>query len=137
VIADDGTVVEPYVPRRFADLPLVVGRGAQLRAKDFLALLDAYPLLRGQLQAAVLIAERRWNIRLKNGLDVRLPEEGIAKALDALVALDRDKALLSRDITVLDLRLADRVTVRLSDEAAQARAEALKPQKPKKKGGDA
>jgi cell division protein FtsQ len=136
VIADDGTVVEPYVPKRFADLPLVVGRGAQLRAKDFLALLDTYPLVRKQLQAAVLIAERRWNLRLKNGLDVRLPEEGIARALDTLVRLDRDKALLSRDLIVLDLRLADRVTVRLSDEAAQARADALKPQKPKKKAGD-
>ena len=42
-----------------------------------------------------------------------------------LVELDHDKKLLSRDITAVDLRLPDRVTVRLSDEAAQAREEAL------------
>jgi cell division protein FtsQ len=37
---------------------------------------------------------------------------------------------------VVDLRLADRVTVRLSDEAAAARMEAIKA-KNKKKGGAA
>ena len=50
------------------------------------------------------------------------------------MALDRDKKLLSRDITLVDLRLPDRVTVRQSDAAAAAREEALKPKKAKKGG---
>jgi cell division protein FtsQ len=82
------------------------------------------------------VAERRWNLRLKNGVDVRLPETNVAPALDRLVALDREKKLLSRDIVAVDLRLPDRVSVRLSDAAAQAREDALKDTK-KKKGGDA
>jgi cell division protein FtsQ len=65
---------------------------------------------------------------------VRLPEAGPAAAIETLVALDAEKPLLTRDITVVDLRLADRVTVRLSDAAAQARMEAIK-EKPKKKAG--
>ncbi len=138
VISEDGTVVEPYVSRRFAGLPLVVGSGAELKAKGFLALLEQFPLVRDQLRAAVLVADRRWNLKLKNGIDVRLPEADIERALEMLVQLDRDKKLLSRDIAAIDLRLADRVTVRLSDEAAAARAEALKDsKKPKRKGGDA
>jgi cell division protein FtsQ len=136
VISSDGTVVEPFVSARFAKLPLVVGIGAETKAKDFLALLDKYPLLRGQMHAAVLVAERRWNVVLKNGIDVRLPETDAEKALDTLVQLDRDNKLLSRDITVVDLRLADRVTVRLADEPAAARIEAIKA-KNKKKGGAA
>ncbi len=60
-----------------------------------------------------------------------------AEAIEALLALDRDKKLLSRDIAAIDLRIPDRVTVRLSDEAAAARAEALKDKKDKRKGGDA
>jgi cell division protein FtsQ len=77
-------------------------------------------------------------LRLTNGLDVRLPEAGVEQALERLVALDRDKKLLSRDITSVDLRLSDRVTVRLSDAVAQAREDALKDkEKKKKKGGDA
>src|SRR5262249_27148074 len=43
VIAADGTVLEPYVAPRLMKLPLVVGQGAETRAKDFLALLDRYP----------------------------------------------------------------------------------------------
>ena len=136
VIADDGTVLEPYVAPRLIELPLVVGRGAETRAKEFLALLDRYPDLRASVRATVLVGERRWNLRLRNGIDVRLPETDIAPALERLVALDKEKTLTTRDIVAIDLRLPDRVTVRLSEAAAQARIEAAK-DKAKKKGGSA
>jgi len=136
VIAADGTVLEPFVEDRYRDLPLVVGRGAERQAKDFLGLVARYPDIRSVLRASILVAERRWNLRLDNGIDVRLPESNVAAALDRLVELDRDKKLLSRDIVAIDLRLPDRVSVQLSDAAAQARDEALKDKK-KKKGGDA
>ena len=134
VIAADGTVLEPFVEDRYLGLPLVVGKGAERPAKDFLAVIDRYPDIRSALRASILVAERRWNLRLNNGIDVRLPETDVEQALDRLVALDRDKKLLSRDIIAVDLRLPDRVTVRLSDAAAQARDDALKDKK-KKKGG--
>jgi cell division protein FtsQ len=136
VIADDGTVLEPYAAPRLIELPLVVGRGAETRAKEFLALLDRYPDLRALVRATVLVGERRWNLRLKNGIDVRLPETDIAPALARLVALDKEKNLTTRDIVAIDLRLPDRVTVRLSEAAAQARIDAAK-DKAKKKGGSA
>lgn len=141
VIAADGAVLEPYAGQRFGQLPLVVGHGAELKAREFLAALDRYPGIRDAVRAAVLVAERRWNLRLKNGIDVRLPEAGVEPALAALVALERDKKLLSRDIAAIDLRLPDRVSVRLSENAALAREQALKDalkeKKPKRKGGDA
>jgi len=137
VIAADGTVLEPFVEDRYLGLPLVVGHGAERQAKDFLTFLDRYPDIRGILHASVMVAERRWNLRLTNGIDVRLPESDVRGALDRLVALDRDKKLLSRDITMIDLRLPDRVTVRLSDTAAAARDEALKANAKPKKGGNA
>jgi cell division protein FtsQ len=137
VIADDGTVLEPYLSRSFVGLPLFVGIGAAPRAKDFLTLIDRYPAIRDQLRAAILVSERRWDLRLKNGIDVKLPEADVAAALDRLLALDRDKKLLTRDILSVDLRLPDRVTARLSEAAAAAREEALKPKKPKPKGGSA
>jgi len=90
--------------------------------------------MRDFVHASVLVGERRWNLRLKNGIDVRLPESDMVGALERLVALDREKNLITRDIVTIDLRLADRVTVRLSNAAAQARLEALKT---KKKGGSA
>jgi cell division protein FtsQ len=135
VIADDGAVLEPYLSRRFISLPLVVGKGAETRAKDFLALLARYPQVRAATKAAVFVGERRWNLRLKDGLDIRLPEHDVGNALAALSKLDKEDRLFSRDIVAVDMRLPDRLTVQLSDDAAKAREELFKKQK--KKAGDA
>lgn len=141
VVAEDGKVLEPYVPARFAHLPVVVGQGAEHAAPDFLARLARYPGIAQQVRASALVAQRRWTLYLKNGVEVMLPEFGMEEALRSLVAMDRDERLLARDIVLVDLRTAGRVTVRLSDAAAAARDEALKAaekeRKKKKKGSEA
>jgi cell division protein FtsQ len=137
VIADDGAVLEPYVSRRFLSLPLVVGKGAETRARDFLALLARYPQVNSVTKAAIFVGERRWNLRLKDGLDIRLPENEVGNALAALSTLDKDDRLFSRDIVAVDMRLPDRLIVQLSDDAAKAREDLFKDKKPKKKAGDA
>lgn len=137
VISDDGAVLEPYLSRRFLALPLVVGKGAETRARDFLALLARYPRVNSVTKAAIFVGERRWNLRLKDGLDIRLPENDVGNALATLSALDKDERLFSRDIVAVDMRLPDRLTVQLSDDAAKAREDLFKEKKPKKKVGDA
>lgn len=135
VIADDGALLEPYVSRRFLSLPLVVGKGAETQARDFLALLARYPQVNAVTKAAIYVGERRWNLRLKDGLDVRLPEQDVGNALAALSRLDKDDRLFSKDIVAIDMRLPDRLVVQLSDEAAKAREDLFKDKK-KKKAGD-
>jgi len=136
VIADDGAVLEPYLSRRFISLPLVVGKGAETHARDFLALLGHYPQVRSTTKAAIFVGERRWNLRLKEGLDIRLPENDVGNALAALSKLDKEDRLFSRDIVAVDMRLPDRLTVQLSENAAKTREELFKKQQ-KKKAGDA
>jgi cell division protein FtsQ len=135
VISDDGVVLQQYLSRRFLSLPLVVGKGAETRASDFLALLARYPQVRAATKAVVLVGERRWNLRLKDGLDIRLPEHDVGNALAELSKLDKEERLFSRDIVAVDMRLPDRVTVQPSDDAAKVRDDSFK--KPKKKAGDA
>jgi cell division protein FtsQ len=140
LIAADGTVLETYVPERFASLPLLVGDGAEHAGQEILNLLKRFPTFAKSVDASILVAERRWNLQLKSGLEVLLPEHEPAHALALLVDLDRDKKLLSRDIVKVDLRLPDRVIVRQSDAAVAAREDALKAaekNKTKKKGSDA
>jgi cell division protein FtsQ len=137
VISDDGAVLEPYMSRRFVSLPLVVGKGADTRARDFLALLDRYPQVRSQTKAAIFVGERRWNLRLNDGLDIRLPENDVGNALATLSKLDKEERLFSRDIVAVDMRLPDRLTVQLSEDAGKARDELFKDKKTKKKAGDA
>jgi cell division protein FtsQ len=137
VIADDGAVLEPYLSRRFLSLPLVVGKGAETHARDFLALLSRYPQVHAATKAAIFVGERRWNLRLKDGLDIRLPENDVGNALASLSRLDKEDHLFSRDIVAVDMRLPDRLTVQLSDDAAKAREDLFKKQQQKKKAGDA
>jgi cell division protein FtsQ len=143
LIAADGTVLEPFVPARFASLPQVVGAGAEHAGQDFLALVARYPDIAQSVESSVLVAERRWNLHLKGGVEVLLPEHAPDRALTLLVDLNRSKKLLERDIVAVDMRLNDRVTVRLSEGAAAARAEAIKAAekerkaKGKRKGGEA
>jgi cell division protein FtsQ len=138
VIAKDGTIIDQLARDRLRDagLPIVVGEGAERRAEDFLSLLDRFPAVREQVAAAAFVAQRRWNLRLINGTDVRLPEEDVDVALMRLVALDRDKHIFSRDVSMVDVRFADRVVVRLSNEAAEAYDAAIKARAPKRKGAD-
>jgi cell division protein FtsQ len=131
LIARDGTVLERDIGAKAADLPLVVGAGADKGAAALLDLIERFPSIREAVRAGVLVAERRWNLRLKNGIDVRLPEEDPALALERLVQIDRSKQIMSRDLTMIDLRVPDRVTVGLSDDAAAA----LK-KTPKRTGAD-
>ena len=137
VISEDGAVLQKYVADRFVKLPLVVGQGAATHARDFLALLARYPQVKAVTKAAIFVGERRWNLLLNGGLEVRLPENDVSNALAYLSNLDKDEHLFSKDIVAIDLRLADRLVVQLSDDAAKAREDALKKKEPKKKVGDA
>jgi len=75
----DGTVLEPFVENRYRTLPLVVGPGAERQARDFLLSSIVTPTS-FLLRASILVAQRRWNLRLANGIDVRLPETDVRGA---------------------------------------------------------
>jgi cell division protein FtsQ len=136
VTAADGTVLGPVQDARFVHLPLVVGEQANARTKEYLALLDAAGPLKGRVRAGTLVSGRRWTLKMDNGMDVRLPELGAAEALSRLVKLEREQKILDKDVLAIDLRMPDRVVVRLTEEAAAARADAMKKKPVRGKGVD-
>ena len=119
-------------------LPLVVGYGAAQKARKLYRQISVYPGIKSLVRAAVRVADRRWNLRLLNGITINLPETGVPEALAQLAKLDEDNGLLSRDIVLVDFRIVDRVTIRLSDEAARRRAASFsdKAEKKSKKAGE-
>lgn len=116
-----GHVITESGLQGFRHLPMVVGFGAARHAAELIDALEREPELYARIQAMVRVADRRWNLRLENGVDVKLPETGINAALRDIVALDREKRILSRDIQAIDLRLPDRLTIKLTPEAAAQR----------------
>ena len=118
-------VIDQLSDQRSSDLPFVVGDGANERLGEFLALLDAAQELRPKIAAGVLVGGRRWNLKMKSGLDVKLPETDPPPRSTTLVSLQRQSRILERDILWLDLRTPGRVFARLSaDGRSAARADA-------------
>ena len=115
----DGTPIIRKGLGRFTHLPVVVGDDAPVNAAELIDLLKARPGLLARLDAATRIGHRRWNLRLNNGIDIYLPEEGIARALQRLAVLQRDQKILDREVAVIDLRLADRLVIRMPAEVAE------------------
>lgn len=126
LIQRDGRVIAPFAGGAFASLPLVIGAGANTQAADFVGRIAAHPGLAARVTGYIFVAERRWDLRLENGITVKLPEIGENEAIASLLELDHDHALLSRDILAVDLRLADRLTVQLTPKAAERREASLK-----------
>jgi cell division protein FtsQ len=122
-IAADGAPIDEVNDGRYADLPFVVGDGANGRVREFVALLEAMDELKPRVEAGVLVDQRRWNLRLKSGIDIKLPESDPEAAIAELLILQRQSRILEKDVLALDFRVPGRVFARLSEEAAAAWAD--------------
>jgi cell division protein FtsQ len=114
IIDRDGHVVTSDTLDAFGPLPLVVGAGAEKHGGALYTLLlreDHKPIL-DRTQAMVRVGERRWNLRLHNGVDVLLPEGQEAAALNRLAEMHARHALLDRPLVAIDMRLPDRMVLR-------------------------
>ncbi|WP_208431372.1 cell division protein FtsQ/DivIB [Bartonella doshiae] len=125
IIDHTGRVIVPFQGGVVQNLPLVVGRGAQNSAKVFIQALSAYPKLYSRVRAFMRVGDRRWDLILDNGVRVMLPENGALERLASLVKSGTAQELFSRDVLRIDLRLSDRITVLLSDEALEQRRAAV------------
>ena len=106
----------------YGELPLVVGDGANDDAMVMIRALDQCPGLNAGLMALSRIADRRWDMIYETGLRVQLPELGVARALSHLQSYQEQYQLLDRDLTVIDLRVANLVAVRPTKTEAELAA---------------
>ncbi|MDO5613571.1 MAG: cell division protein FtsQ/DivIB [Paracoccus sp. (in: a-proteobacteria)] len=100
-----------------ADLPLIAGEGADEKAAEALALIDAAGPILPRVRGLVRQGERRWDVVLDRGQRIQLPESGAVKALERVIALDRAQDVLARDIAVFDLRDPSHLVVRMGIDA--------------------
>jgi len=100
------------------NLPRVVGNGANVLVTEVISLLDNQPEIGPLIEAAVRIRDRRWNLRLWNGVDILLPEENAKQVLADFVAWELENRILEKDIRIVDLRQPDRWFARVSPGGA-------------------
>lgn len=119
VINKDGQRIIADASNAFPTLPLVEGEGAAEAAGNLFTTLGGWPALVTQLKEAVYVAQRRWDLHFLNGIIVQLPEEepayGTKTALTTLAKLEETRHILTLTSGTVDLRLPDRVILRLPD----------------------
>ena len=114
LIDREGAVIPVEDLSRFARLPIVVGDDAAANAGMLIDTLANEPELAARVTAAVRVGGRRWNLRIDDVIDVLLPEENAEAAWSRLAQLERASTLLKRDVQTVDLRLPDRLVLRVN-----------------------
>lgn len=102
-----------------ADLPLIAGEGADRYVKEASNLFAAAGPLGARVRGLVRMGERRWDMVLDRGQRILLPVEQPVQALERVITLGEADEMLERDISVIDMRLSQRPTLRMSDGAVQ------------------
>jgi len=119
LIDRDGGVIPVTRLDQFAKLPMVVGDGAATHAAEFIDMLASEPDLAARTTAAIRVGDRRWDLRIDNAIEVLLPAEDTAGAWSRLASLERSNAILKREVQTIDMRLPDRLVLRVTPEAAK------------------
>ena len=119
LIDREGNVIPVTNLDRFTKLPMVVGENAAVHAAELLDVLATEPDLASRVNAAIRVGDRRWNLRIDNAIDVLLPADGPASAWAQLARLERSSGILKRDVQVVDVRLPDRLVLKVNPEPAK------------------
>ncbi len=112
LVDKEGGVIALATSDDYSVLPLIVGTGAPENFSKIQDILIRYPRLEKRTYAMVHYDTGRWDVVLNEGdLRVKLPSKDIHQSLQRLKALQSRTQLLDRDISVIDLRLSDRISL--------------------------
>lgn len=117
VIDEHGVVLAPALPQAYPTLPLVVGEGAGKNAAALYAVLESYDALKQKMLAALRVGDRRWTLKLRTGTEIMLPDDNLNVALESLTKLEKERGVFEKDFAAIDLRLLDRITIRMRETA--------------------
>lgn len=118
ILDPEGHRVGPIDSRAaHAALPLVAGIGGNAAVPEALRLLAVAEALEDRVIGLQRMGARRWDVVLTGDQRILLPETGAEQALARVLALDAAQDLFARDVSVIDMRLPDRPTLRLNPAA--------------------
>ncbi len=119
LVNEEGGIIATPRLGRFKNLMIVMGEGAPQNTPALLADLQAEPEIAKEVASAKWMDGRRWDLELKEGIVVKLPQGDTGLALSRLAKEQQQSGILAKDITIIDLREPERITVRTRPGAMQ------------------
>ncbi|MBU92267.1 MAG: hypothetical protein CML88_01895 [Rhodobiaceae bacterium] len=107
----DSKIITELNPNKFKNLKVVAGPNALEDIPVIISMIKKYPEFEKKIKSLLRVGDRRWTIRLHNGITIHLPEKNIANAIEEIEDLDNEYSLLSRYIEIIDMRLPDRIDI--------------------------
>ena len=122
LVSDEGIRITDEKLEFFADLPMISGAGAENQLEKLIGAVSSNQALFDRVETASWVGGRRWDLFLKNGIKIMMPETGMDVAWESLSEFEQNEQLLARNILAVDFRVKDKTVVRLTpDEAARRR----------------
>jgi len=112
LIDTQGEVIDENNLSPYKDLIIVSGVEANKAASTLFPLITANNDLYDEIERAIYISERRWDILLKNETLIKLPENDVAFALKILEDANDQDSLLSKNLEIIDLRDPNRIVIK-------------------------
>ena len=107
----DSKIITELNPNKFTNLKVVAGPNALEDIPVIISMIKNYPEFEKKIKSLLRVGDRRWTIRLHNGITIHLPEKNVVNAIEEIEDLDREYSLLSRYIEIIDMRLPDRIDI--------------------------
>ncbi|MBI2706706.1 MAG: FtsQ-type POTRA domain-containing protein [Proteobacteria bacterium] len=115
----DGELMETKEPHKYKSLLVVTGEQAPRHVGELLTLLEKFSELKQRVTGATYLRSMRWDIRLDDKVDVKLPEKEAEGALAYLLDLTKHHQLMKQEIMIIDMRLPGKLIFRLTPEAVE------------------
>jgi cell division protein FtsQ len=106
-----GVIIKNAKASDFTHLPVITGDESAVHAEKILSVLKTEPELFAEVWAISYQSGRRWDVHLRNGIEIRLPEAEPRQAWSRLAIMERRKQIINRDLAVIDLRIPEQLIV--------------------------
>ncbi len=111
LIDSDGEIIHDKSLDNFSDLIILVGKDVPSHAGSLLKMIKRDKDTKNMVSSAIRVSKRRWNIRMHNGIEVKLPEKDAGQAWEFLTENHKETKILDSNIRNIDLRIADKMYV--------------------------
>ena len=111
LVDDESQIIKELNPNNFKNLKVIAGPNALEDIPEIISMIRNYPEFEKKIKSLLRVGDRRWTVRLHNGITIHLPEKNVANAIEEIEQLDSKHALLSRYVDIIDMRLPDRIDI--------------------------
>ena len=118
LIDEDGVTIRKLSGDLFQHLPIIIGNDAPAKVKQVLPVLKKEPELFRRVKALTFVGGRRWNVRVDDKIDIKLPEKQIDKAWSHLATIEKGHKVLNDDVVAVDMRIIDQFIIKLTPAKA-------------------